>query len=413
MLRVLAKHHEMFNRRPLRDCKIRDGESRVESSTALSALDPPSWLTFRLLCASVSIDRLTGGRLNHLISPNTKRLLHKQQQPRTIMAHCPPPQNRSDNRNSYDRVANHAIPPSLARAIPFSQLSTLNVSRGRHCIKYPMDLHFLVGFLALMRNLEHLSLRNMISSSPIHCRTCQLAYLPRLRSLRLYDTVRRLVSLLDHISIPPDTVLDLEIADRGNMDSLFDIFLLVGDVLNGNNTDTPQTFDALSIHLTSKGLVVKGFIDEPELSKLCGLDSLASVRICLPIWDPSSIHEAVQWIASNLPISSVKMLSIGDTAVGSMPYPVLTSFLKCMPALKVLHWVETKLNMPSEHCIWNATIFFDSSELCKLDIILYLVQRHIDRNICCRNLRSLLVACTDCGLDVWKLHLKRVGLQRG
>ncbi|KAK7688613.1 hypothetical protein QCA50_008151 [Cerrena zonata] len=400
----------MSNCWPLEE--IRDGESRVESSTALSALDPPSRLAFRLLCASVSIDRLTGGRLNHLISPNTKRLLHKQRQPRTTMAHCPPPQNRSNNRNSYDRVANHAIPPSLTCAIPFSQLSTLNVSRGRHRIKYPMDLHFLLGFLALMRNLEHLRLRNMISSSPIHCRKCQLAYLPRLRSLRLYDTARRLVSLLDHISIPPDTVLDLEIADRGNMGSLFDIFLLVGDVLNGNNTDTPQTFDALSIHLTSKGLVVKGFIDEPELSKLCALDSLASVRVCLPIWDPSSIHEAVKWIASNLPISSVKMLSIGDTVVGSMPYPVLTSFLKCMPMLKILHWVENKLDAPPEWRFWDSTIFFGSRDQSKLKIILYLLQQHLDGDVCCR-LRRLLVACTDCGLIVWKLHLERVNPRRG
>ncbi|KAK7688632.1 hypothetical protein QCA50_008170 [Cerrena zonata] len=116
-------------------------------------------------------------------------------------------------------------------------------------------------------------------------------------------------------------------------------------------TSRVRRFDALSIHPTPKGLVVKGFIDEPELSKLRALDSLASVWICLPIWDPSSIREAVKWIASNLPLSSVKMLSVGDTAVGSMPYPVLTSFLMCMPALKVLHWVETKLNMPSDHCI--------------------------------------------------------------
>ncbi|KAK7688607.1 hypothetical protein QCA50_008145 [Cerrena zonata] len=227
-------------------------------------------------------------------------------------------QHGSDNCNADDHVTNYSLPPSLSYSTPYSQLSTINVSCGKDRMKYPMDLHFLVAFLALMRNLQHLCLRDMISSSPIHCRQCQLAHLPRLRSLRLRDTARRLVSLVDHITIPPDAVLDLDIVDRGNSDVVFDILVLVGDILNGNNADTPQTFDALSIHPTPKGLVIKGFINEPELSKLRALDSPAlyvdnfkSPRL----FSKDAIHRGQGTKRSAVP--SVDVVSKVHTCIGS------------------------------------------------------------------------------------------------
>lgn len=256
-----------------------------------------------------------------------------------------------------DDPEGHADHPAFPLGLGFliSQLSTLVLSLGSHGINTRMDPQLIVSFLALTHNLENLSLHNMITAFPPGTPTNNCVYLPRLQSFSLSDGARETASILHHIVIPSDTKLDIKMISLPSPEVLVNVFYFVGRMLRGGFISMRQTVEALSLQPTDGGLMIKIYVDMPALQDIRDPELAASVRLSFPVPDQNRpwTNGLFLAVATDLDISSVKLLLMGDLAIKDLADAALTSFLSCMPMAKTICCAKT---MPLGTLRWDSVI---------------------------------------------------------
>ncbi|KAK7688629.1 hypothetical protein QCA50_008167 [Cerrena zonata] len=315
----------------------------------------------------------------------------------------------SSNGGDPEEHTDHPAFP-LGLRVSISQLSTLVLSLGSNGTNTRVDPQRIVSFLAQCHNLENLSLRNVITAPPFGIPSYNRVYLFRLRSLCVSDGARETASILHHLVIPSDAKVDINMITLPDLEALFDMFYFVGRTLRSGFISMRQIVEALSLQPTIGGMVVKAYVDIPGLQDICDPESAASVRLSFPVADQnrSWMNGLFLAITTDLHISSIKLLLMGDLAVEYLADAALASFLNCMPMMERICLVETKLDVPVDMSHWEAVITLGSGKQPELADIYHELVRTVNAEVYFRSLWRLLISCEVSGLGVCDVRVERI-----
>ena len=307
---------------------------------------------------------------------------------------------------------------------PFDEVSEGNSSIPRyllHIVTHPctiLDLSLDTGFedkrfdptfialsLSLIPTLEKIRFYNVILPSSTNGPCHSKAHLPNLRSLSLIENGSGIVALLSQLSIPTNTVLDLEANTDTPLTTSVELIATVGHILEGSGGAVTQILQTLSL-LTEYGrVIVKGydyFLDYNDPG------SPADVRLSMPALNWRDRNGLVEGIAYGLPISRVEIVYSDTSLLDTLSDDILSLLLWSLCNLKSLTWTDPDFPVcpgGNDERSRESRVDMRAGGVSKLATSLCLVQNTVDNEIYRDAVTRLLVLCTLAGFGIDDLSL--------
>ena len=242
---------------------------------------------------------------------------------------------------------------------PFHTLITphttiLDLSPGTYGMGSRLDPTFAAFLLSLIPTLEHVRIRNLILEFSEHGPWSTKVHLPRLQSFFLIDNCPGIVALLDHLSIPLDTELDIEVNTPTSLTTSIELIATVGYIIEGNDDGVARRFETLSVIPEYGRLVVKGY---EYLLPSGDPDAVPELRLSLPSPDWDVRNGLVEGIAYGWPLPHVRILHTDISILNTLTDNVLCYLLDSLPSLRALAWTDSDLPPPDED---EEDIYWDS-----------------------------------------------------
>ena len=292
------------------------------------------------------------------------------------------------------------------RAAMTSHTTVLDLSLGTNGMNARLDHTFVALFLALIPTLEHVRLRNLILEIPEYAPWSTIVHLPRLKTLHLIDNCPGIVALLDQISIPTNTDLDIEVNTPTTLTTSLELIATVGYVLEGGDGGTARRFKTLSVLPEYGRVVVKG---NECLLRSGDPDAAAELRLSLPAPDWDVRTGIIEGIAFGLPLSHVKIVHTDSSILNTVTDDVLCHLLRSLPSLRVLTWTDLDLPPRDEDDIdefyWDSAINMRAWGESKLFAILDFMQQVINDQVYRHAVTRILAQCAKCGFGINDIFL--------
>ena len=248
--------------------------------------------------------------------------------------------------------------PILLRPIITPHTTILNLSPSRHGINRRLDPTFIAMSLSLIPTLEIIRFYNVISPFPTNEPCAPKVHLPNLRSLELIEHGSGIVALLSQLSIPTNTILDIETSIDTTLTTSIELIAMVGHILEGSNGTAKQPLRTLSLMTEYGRLVINGYdysedSGDPELP--------AGLRLSLPALNWEHRNRIVERIAYGLPISRVETVHTDTSLLNTLHESTLKFFLWSLCSLKKVTWMDPDFPVfPSKNdkkqCYWASCV---------------------------------------------------------
>ena len=305
------------------------------------------------------------------------------------------------------------IPRSPLHAVTSPRTTILDLSFGLHDMDKRLDPTFVAISLSAIPTLEIIRFYNVISSSTTNEPCHSKAHLPNLRSLELIENGTGIVALLSQLSIPTNTVLDLEANADTPLTTSVELIATVGHILEGSGGAVTQILQTLSV-LTEYGrLIVKGYdyflgSGDPEAP--------ADLRLSIPAYNWRDRNGLIEGIAYGLPISLVKMVHTDTSLLKTLSDDILCLFFWSLCSLRSFTWTDPNFPVTPDkddkyQCHWDSGVKVRAGGESKLASFLYFMTKTIEDDVYCHDVARILALCAKSGFGIRFLYLGLRGLE--
>ena len=298
----------------------------------------------------------------------------------------------------------NTIPRSPLHTITYPCTTKLDLSLDTTFEKR-FDPTFIALSLSLIPTLEIIRFYNVISPCPTNEPCASKVHLPNLRSLELIEHGSGIVALLSQLSIPTNTILDIEASIDTTLTASIELIAMVGHILEGSGGAVTQILQTLSL-LTEYGrVIVKGydyFLDYNDPG------SPADVRLSMPALNWRDRNGLVEGIAYGLPISRVEIVYSDTSLLDTLSDDILSLLLWSLCNLKSLTWTDPDFPVcpgGNDERSRESRVDMRAGGVSKLATSLCLVQNTVDNEIYRDAVTRLLVLCTLAGFGIDDLSL--------
>ena len=226
----------------------------------------------------------------------------------------------------------NTIPRSPLHAITYPYTTKLDLSLDTTFEKR-FDPTFIALSLSLIPTLEIIRFYNVISPFPTNEPCAPKVHLPNLRSLELIEHGSGIVALLSQLSIPSNTILDIEASIDTTLTTSIELIAMVGHILEGSDGTAKQPLRTLSLMTEYGRLVINGY---DYLSDSGDPDGAARLRLSLPAPDWDVRNGLVEGIAYGWPLPYVRILHTDISILNTLTDNVLCHLLGSLPSLRAL-----------------------------------------------------------------------------
>ena len=301
----------------------------------------------------------------------------------------------------------NTIPRSPLHTITYPCTTKLDLSLDTSFEKR-FDAAFVALSLSLIPTLEIIRFYNVISPFPTNEPCAPKVHLPNLRSLELIEHGSGIVALLSQLSIPTNTILDIEASIDTTLTTSIELIAMVGHILEGSDGTAKQPLRTLSLMTEYGRLIINGYdylsdSGDPELP--------AGLRLFLPAINWTDRNRIVEGIAYSLPISRVETVHTDTSLLNTLHESTLKLFLWSLCSLKKVTWMDPDFPVSpdkaaKEQRYWASCVDVRAGGESNILYSLCYMQQRIEDGPYRDVVMKLLVVCVLAGFRIHDLDLR-------